>query len=421
MPMFPVRLAILMLALWLCLLKSILPERLTVSSRDSTGLSSLSLPSRLFVINDWSFLFICNLLISMVYLGSLLNSWMKALPFSSSEPLLCIFSCGTVTHPSIPYMLASTVTGMSAWHSFGTMLLKSDGVSSSDVSPFHAIASSHRSMSPFLGSPGHLALRLGMDRVVFGNCSLKSFNAPPLFPAARLKVRFFRHSPLFSFRESRFRARFSESFCMVLTCAVSEMSLICRCAGSSLPSSFSGFQCWSHFTSTLRNSTLPMCRFSGLLVVSLLAKVSRMNWKLGFPSCSAWYRCAWVPKSCAFAMLMRPSKSGSTSIFAARREAWSMVLSFLSFKLMSSMMTLFRSPNLMRPMLMSQSHSSCSADAATEPIHCCTTGIYTATCRHRYSPQIMPIVHWIVRFSSLMTLILSQKYAFFFLFKYITQ
>ena len=238
-------------------------------------------------------------------------------------------------------------------------------------------------MLSLLGSSSHLALRLGMDSVVLGNSSLKSLSAPPLLPAARLKVRFFMHKPLFSLNESRFSATFSESFRMVLTCAVSEMSLKCRWAGSSVPFSFPGFHCWSHFTSTLRSSTLPMCRFSGVLVVSSLANVSRMNWKLGFSSGAAWYSCACVPKSCALAMLTRPSRSGSTSIFAARRDACSMVLSFLSFRLMSSMMTLFTSPNLTRPMLTSQSHSSFSTEATSEPAHCCTAGMCMAICRLR--------------------------------------
>ena len=114
MPMLPTWLAIFMLALWWFLLKSILPEMSMVSSRESMGVSSLSLPSRLLVINLWSFLFVCNRLISMVYCGSLLNSLMNALHTSSIEPLLCIFRCGTFTHASIPYMLASIITGMSA-------------------------------------------------------------------------------------------------------------------------------------------------------------------------------------------------------------------------------------------------------------------------------------------------------------------
>ena len=98
-------------------------------------------------------------------------------------------------------------------------------------------------------------------------------------------------------------------------------------------------------------------------------------------------------------MLICPFTKGRRLILAARRDACSSVLSCLSLSLISSIITLFQRPGLIRPIVTSHPNVVFSTDAAVAPSISCTGGIYTTICKTRYSPQMQPKNHLIKFFN----------------------
>ena len=160
---------------------------------------------------------------------------------------------------------------------------------------------------------------MSICRLELGICNLNCSRIACCLPAANLKERRLISSPDTSLSDSFFTFTLSESSVSAHRLIWALRSLMYRWWGLNFPV-VRATSLRSNVMLDRRMISELMWRSSGVwLSVSLGAKESMTNWKLGLASAFCCHRRAWAPKSCAEDMEMRPCVNGQISIFADKR------------------------------------------------------------------------------------------------------